>query len=338
MSLQVRGVVTLGNLKYEEHLLNVAVTLGILPEVNYAALSLPINEKVKVIIGEMAKLELNGGMGFEVVLTGKIQSVRRGMHELHVVLVDSGALLSTIRPCATFRNLNGREVIRALADAANVTATTINLDLPLAVYHVHQRRTAAEHIAYLASLTNCLSLIDSQGLLQVQSQPQKPADVVIQYKRELIAFTLSQRPIPQAHQVMIGNGPAGNPSAPNALRPSSHSLPADAQSPGINALWFPAPVLRTPTVARAASEAADSRAEAMAGLIRGRTFLLPKLRPGMTVEITGLPDGFSSNSWVLTRVIHLLQPETGGLTIFEGNQLSKGAVQRTIQSRTEMLL
>jgi hypothetical protein len=125
---------------------------------------------------------------------------------------------------------------------------------------------------------------------------------------------------------MAGNGPAGSADAPDALRPTTEALPGDAPKPGPEAVWSPAPVLRTPDAALTATKAATATTSAAVTRIQARCFLLPALRPGTVVEVQSLPDELSGGPWLVTRVVHRLKPDTGGLTGFEGVSAGSGGL------------
>ncbi len=322
MSLSPAAVVTLGNLAYESHAAQVTATLTALPGVDTFTAFLPPAARVDAAPGDDAKLELDGGEGPETVLTGKLRSIARGLRGTRVVVSDGGAELADFRPAATYEKQAAKEVVRALASDASVDIGSLDLDLPLAAYVAHQRRTAAEHVADLARLAGATAAFDAEGRLRVAPRPGRP-DIALRYGREFLDYEVRQRPGLQARLVAAGAGPAGSAEAPNALRPSLKPLPGGVPPPGPDAVWTAAPVLRTPKAALVASQAAEDEAAAAATSVRATCFLLPKLRPGTALEVQELPDGLPAGPWLLTRVVHRLTPAGGGTTHFEG--ISAGA-------------
>lgn len=324
MSLAPACSFVLGNLKYDTHASEISVTLGTLPCVNRFQVRLPAKARFDAAPGDPATLELDGGEGSARVITGEIAAVRRSVLRTDVVGADGGARLSALRSAATYEKQTTKNIIRSLAEDAGVEVGSLAVDLTLATYVAHQHRTGAEHIAYLAALEGAAAQMDGEGRLEVAAPPEGPADTALLYGREIIDVVSREQAPPAARHYAIGNGPAGSASAVDALRLSAKPLPEGADKPGAAAVWEPYPVLRTPSDAQKAGEALDAERAARSQRLTCRCFLLPKLRPGMVVEIQELPNGLSSGPWRLTRVRHQLHPESGGGTVFEACSAAGG--------------
>lgn len=317
MSLRPAATVVLGNLRYDAQLAAVSASLALLPGVNTFEATLPAGVKLTASTGDTASLELDGGEGAEAVLTGKIRRFHRRLMETVATGTDGGTELAAFRPRATYEKLSAADIIQSLASEAGVAVDAVDIDLPLPAYVAHQNRTAAEHIALLARLGGAMAIFDSQGKLQVKPLPSEP-EIALLHGREIIACEVRQHSAPSARRFVIGSGPAGSPSAPNALRPSAGFLPDDAPSAGADAIRTPSPLLRTPSAARTASAAASAVAQAEASRLSAHCFLLPALRPGQVAQIQSLPEGLPDGPWLITRVEHRFDPAVGGTTLFEG--------------------
>jgi hypothetical protein len=252
------------------------------------------------------------------VITGTLVSVRRGVREIEATVADGGAALGGLRPGKTFEKQSAADVIKGLAAEAGVDIDTVDIELPLAAYVAHQARTAAEHIAYLARLSGAWATFTPAGGLTVRAWPEDEPELALLYGREIIDYQVMDIPTAPAERVAVGIGPAGSADATDALRFSDEALPGGATSPGAAAVWQAHSILRTPKAATTATQAANGEVASGASRIRARCFLLPALRPGMVVEVQGLPDGLSSGPWAVTRVTHRLKPAFGGVTTFEG--------------------
>lgn len=323
--LHATASITLGSRRYETHASEVIVTLGMLPGVGSFRATLPARAEFGAVPGDDALLHLDGGEGGEDVLTGTVGMVRRGLLGVDVTGADAGALLGGTRSASTFEKQEGSKIARALISDAGADVGEIDIDLPLAVYVAHQGRTAAEHIASLASLAGCLALVDADGAVSVRPVPERP-QIALLYGREILSYQEISGAAPVAQQLTIGNGPAGSVDAPNALHPSFDRLPGSAASPGPSARWRSVPALRTASAASKGSEAATTSAAAASAGVRCRCFLLPALRPGAVVEIQSLPDGLSGGPWLVTRVRHRLHPSLGASTVFEGVTADAGGL------------
>ncbi|NTU48336.1 MAG: hypothetical protein HGA84_04950 [Syntrophobacteraceae bacterium] len=157
-----------------------------------------------------------------------------------------------------------------------------------------------------------------EGALAVVPAPGKDADVALLHGREFLTFEKRESPSPSVQQFAIGNGSAGAASSPEALKHSLGKIPDNAGPPGSDTVWQPSPVLRTPKSAMTASQGLNDRAAARTQVMRAGCFLLPALRPGMVVEIQELPGELGGSNWLLTRVIHRLDPRSGGRTQLQG--------------------
>ncbi len=318
MSLAPAATIILGNLKYDSHAADVEVTLSLLPGVNRFRAALPSGAKVTAAPGDDASLELDGGEGSAAVMKGKIRTLRKSLLATEALVTDAGAELAAFRPKATYEKQSAKDVINAVAGDRKVKTATVDIELPLAAFVAHQGRTGAEHIANLATFGGAIATVDANGALNVIPRPGPQPELALLYGREIVDYQVSSQAAPQVRRIAIGSGPAGSPDAPDALRPSASALPGDAPKPGGDAIWFPSPLLRTPKAASTASSAADAQAAAAATRVRARCFLLPKLRPGVVIEVQSLPDGLKGGPWMITQVTHRLKPGLGGMTTFEG--------------------
>jgi prophage tail gpP-like protein len=324
VSLAPSAAFTLGDLRYETHAAALTVTLALLPGVDGFRVTLAARADVRCTAGDRAVLDLDGGEGRVTVVTGKVRGVQRSLDAIEVWAADAGADLAAVRPAATYTGQAAADVIAALAGDAGVSVGARDIDVPLAAYAAHQGRTAAEHVAYLARLGGAVAAVDGDGTLTLRRRPTGPADAALLHGRELVSYRTRDWSGSSVRQVVIGNGPAGTTEAPDALRPTVERLPGDAPAPGAGAVWQAAAVLRTPGAATAATQAADIAAAAGARRLRALCFLVPALRPGMTVEIQSLPDGLDRGPWLLTRVTHRVPASGPGTTLLEAETASAG--------------
>ncbi len=330
MSLQPTGTITLGNLQYTTQASLVTATLTTLPGVNSATIALPSQVRFEAAAGDDGILELDSGdadgAGSATILTGKVRTVRRTALAIEVTIGDAGAELARLRPCATFEKSSASDVLRTLANDAGLDIDTIDVDLPLALYVADQSRTAAEHVGALARLGGALALVTGDGKLSVTGWPEGQAELALRYGRELSDYDVRDLPGPDSKMMAIGFGAAGSASAPDALRPTVGQLPDDAPSPGPDAIWKPSPALRVPKAAATASAGLQAIAGAYAKQARAKGFLMPKLRPGIVIEIQDVPDARSGDAWLITRVVHRLRPGRGGSTMFDAVTAAGGGL------------
>ncbi len=318
MSLAPALKLTLGNFLYESQVANIISYSVLLPGVNYARTLLPAEVEMSAELDDDGVLELDGGEGSDKILTGKIKSIHRGLVHTEVIVADASAELGSYRPAATYEKQNAKDVVKALASEVEVGVDTIDIDLPLAAYVAHQQRTAAEHIAYLAKLAGGFGRIGNDGKLRVTEFPEGQPEAALRYGREVITYEITNHTGSRGRAMMIGNGPAGSADAPNALRHTLEVLPSDAPTPGIEAVWKATPLLRTPGAALKASNGAAAEKAMYQQRLRAKCILLPKLQPGMVMEVQELPNEMASGPWMLVQVTHHFKAHRPGFTILEG--------------------
>jgi hypothetical protein len=318
MSLSPAVTVTLGNLRYTTQVAQVQVELNSLPGVGRFYVTLPDAVEMPAVPGDEVALSLDGGEGEELVLTGTVQQVQRGLWSTTVVGVDGGATLAKFRPAATYERQSAQQIIQALAREVNLSLGTVALEVPLAAYVASQQRSAAEHIAQLAALGGAIACFDADNALNIVSATISQPELALRYGRELLSYSVQTGAELSQEVALIGNGPAGSAAAPNALQPSLKSIPDNAPAAGLKAVRRSMALLRSPQVAQSASQAATQQAAQLTQQVTAQTFLLPALRPGTVLEVQDLPDGLSPGAWRLTRVQHRLDPLLGGFTLFEG--------------------
>ena len=305
----------LGNAQYDSHVTACRVVLGLLPHANYAVVTLPAGVEVAAAAGDDGALDAAGDGEMTRVLTGSVARIDRRFHTVTAILADAGRDLARTRAAATYQAQDSGQIISDLAGEAGVDSASVDAALPLVRYAVHQTMTAAEHIAHLAGLSGCLAHVDAEGRLAVVTRPSGQPDLALLYGREFVDYHVREGEPPQDQLVLIGNGPAGNPSEPGAARHTPEPLPASAPAPGTSTRYVPAPFLKTPSAVATSGQARNTTRAAASLSLTARCFLLPHLRPGLVVQVQGLPDGIPAGPWLVTGVQHRVQPLVAGQTI-----------------------
>jgi len=321
MSLAPKASIVLGSEQFDTHVQHVTAQLAALPGIGSFRAVFPALTQLSATAGDDASLDLDGGEGSERVLTGVVRVVRRGIRQTEVIVADASFALAELRPATTYRNQSADDVIKALASDAGLTVQA-DVGLPMAAYVADQRRSAAQHIAMLATLGGALARVNGEGELEVNRPIAAMPDMALKYGREIVACDISSGAAPAAKRIRTGSGPAGSAMAPNALRPTKDPLPSGAADPGNDAIWTPSAILRTPAAAGTAGASGDVAAASAATRIRATAFLIPALRPGLVVDVQDLPGAMSGGPWMLTRVTHTLDARQGGRTVFEGEEAS----------------
>jgi len=311
--------VILGNLKYDSHVAAIQVFRHMLPAANRARILFPAKVAIESAPDDHAEVTLNAGDGAVAVMTGMVQSIERGPYHTVVNLTDGGHELGRYRPAATFEKQNAANVARTLASDLNIAIGDDAIDLSLPLYAAHQKRTAAEHIAYLAKLSDGFALIDGKGALQIKNWSDGPADAAIKYGRDLIDFSfIKNRSLPSV--APVGNGPSGSVDAPEALRQDSRPLPESIPEPGQDVVWQPHLVLRTPAAVQTAQSGVSRERNQRMGDARLVALLRPDFEPGMTLEIQDIPSGDVGSNWVVTHLVHEVAQRSFSRTVMQARE------------------
>jgi len=315
----------LGRFKYDSHVIKTRVSLGLLPHINRVEISLPGNVEMTAATGDEASLEMLSDGEMIRVLTGKIAFIQNRLESTQVLLADAAYDLAQTRSLATYTQQDAGKVIRNLANDAGINSQLIDADLPLASYVAHQNATAAEHITQLTALSGCIALISAEGELNVIKRPAGQADSALLYGREFIQYHATENARPRDQFVLAGNGPAGSPSEPGALRHSNKLLPASAPAPDISNRHIPQSLLKTPTAAVSAAQSVNAARAASTMELQADCILLPQLLPGQVIQVQGLRDEIPQGPWLLTSVSHYLQGRDSGKTRINAELADLGA-------------
>jgi hypothetical protein len=311
--------VILGNLKYDSHVAALQVSRHMLPAANLARILFPAEVAIQAAPDDNAEVSLNAGDGATTVITGIVKSVERKPYHTVVNVTDGGHELGRYRPAATFEKQNAANVARSLASDLNISVASAAIDLSLPMYAAHQKRTAAEHIAYLAKLSDGFAMVDGQGALQIKKWSDGPADAAIKYGRDLIDFSFfKNRPLPSL--APIGNGPAGSVDAPEALRQDRSPLPESIPQPGADLVWQPQPVLRTPAAVQTAQSGLSRDRNQQVGEARLVTLLRPDFEPGMTLEIQDIPSDDVGTNWAVMHLVHEVAQGSYACTVIQARE------------------
>ncbi|ASR54782.1 hypothetical protein [Cellulomonas sp. PSBB021] len=313
MTLATGATVTLDDLRYTVQIRSVAAELVLLPGVNRAEVAIAAGVDVPAAAGARASVELDGGDGTAVVLTGTVDHVERTTSGAVVVVTDAGAALAATRPSETYNGLTGVQVVGKLADLASADTGQVAALTQTAAYVADARRTAAEHVAAIAHRSDAVAAVDAEGRVTVVAWPVGVATAAMRLDREFTSFTTSAH-TPAHEFTPVGAGGSGAAQAPDAWVPSTDPL-TGADEPDGTRTWSPAPVLRTRSDVDLAARGESSRRGAATARMRATCWLQPARRPGDVVRIDETTDPAQSGPWLLTTVRHELAPGVARTTL-----------------------
>lgn len=313
--LSFGATATIGSLRYDAGIAQVRIVQSLGPGVGSARISLPRDLRADAVPGDEVEVALVGEIETpSTVFTGTVLAVRRGLDQTTVHCGDASAALAAARSGSTFEQQRVSAIITALAEEAGVRTGSVEVDLDLVRYTADQGRTAWEHISRLADWAGALATTTADGYVEVRPAPSPPAAVALRYGREIAELgVLVAAPTPAL--VWTGNGPAGNASDVRAPLQTTGTLPESAPGPDTHTIRVPAAALRTPAGAESAAKSYGRRNGAPR--LRAACWLVPQVRPGVTVQITDAPTPQSSGPWLITRVTHVVGPGPTGRTALE---------------------
>lgn len=279
------------------------------PQFDRLLVSFPAEAPIEAAPDDPVSLVLDGGEGEETVFTGTIASIRRGLET--ILVVASGALgqMARYRPAETFENVSAGTVIRNLADGAGVATGDIADGVMLRYYAADPSRNAAEHAWRVAAWSGAMLATTPEGELAATIVDATTAEVALRYGRELTGFRIEESATPHAVTI-AGESGASDASSPDALRPTDDFYAGSRpDGPGFETEWGWEPALRTAEAAASASAARRRQLSAAQRSGRLDAFLVPKLRPGVVIEVQDLPNGLASGPYWLETVRHRIGPE-----------------------------
>lgn len=311
--------VILGNLRYDTHVSALQVSHSLLPAVNTTRILFPATVTINAELNEQAEVTIDTGEGALKVLNGKIQSIEYHPYQTIVTLCDGSYDLSQYHPNETFEKQNSAAIAQSLAADVNLSVDNNDIDLSIPLYAAHQKRTAAEHIANLAKLSDGFALVNGDGKLSIKNWSEGPADVAIKHGRDLIDFNFSKR---RSAPVIapIGNGPSGSADAPDALRMANSQLPESVPEPGQDIIWQPHLMLRTPSAVQTAQTGLARERNQQSGQAHLVALLRPDFTPGMVLEIQDIPAVNVADKWVLIHVTHEIAQNKYARTVIKARE------------------
>ncbi|GEA84382.1 MAG: hypothetical protein NVV70_06180 [Cellulomonas sp.] len=313
MTLTTGATVTLDDLQYTVQIRSVAAELVLLPGVNRVEVAIAAGVDVPASTGARASVELDGGDGAAVVITGTVDHVAHTTTGAVVVVTDAGAALAAARPAETYNGLTGVQVVGKLADLASADTGPVAALTQTAAYVADPRRTAAEHVAAIAARSDAVAVVDAEGRVTVVAWPVGVPTAAMRLDREFTSFTTSNH-TPGHDFTPVGAGGSGAALSPDVWVPSTEAV-TGADDPDGSRTWTPDPVLRTRTDVDLAARGATSRRAASTARMRATCWLQPARRPGDVVRIDETTDSAQAGPWLLTSVRHELAPRLARTTL-----------------------
>ena len=301
---------TIGSQQWTEQLLALDLSLQVAPLVDVLSVRLPAAAPLSGGPGAPAQLRLDSGEAAADVFTGKVVSVRRELDATVVRAVDAGGELARVRPAITFQNVTAATLIGDLCGEAGLETGALDDGPTLAFYVADPSRSAWEHIARVGAWGGVVARVSAANAVTATIVNAAEPELALRYGRELLSFEVDSREEVYKSFVVAGEAGAGAVDSPDALRPTTDFFAGNRpDGPSARSRWSWEPALRT--VPAAATAGAALQRAYRSSLERGRfeAFLLPRLRPGLVIEVQDLPEGMARGPHWLYSVRHQVGPD-----------------------------
>jgi phage protein D len=289
----------------EAALVRLRIDLGLDGAHDQAALQLwPRSKFADAASGATLQIELGERDDEEPVFSGEIDARRLQPQSVWLEGLAATVALSREHKSQSYQDQSVADIVRDLAGSIGIDQ--VQADLRLNAYHVDNRRSVWSHLRVLAGLVGADLASAADGGLRFLPAAGALLPVTLRYGAELLDWDLALGSAPQPAEV------AAYGSASESGDQRWHWLAHDPVGAGAAATRLPA-ALATRDGAQAIADALQKRAEraASAGslLLQGQ----PKLRPGDTVKLSGLP-GADPGALRVRAVRHSFDARSGFLT------------------------
>ena len=326
-------VLTMGSQQWTTQVLRVEVALQAAPGINVLRADLPSAAPFSAVAGDPAALTLNDGQSGSQVFSGSIDSVRRSDTEIHVTALDAGGVLSRVRPSAKYEHVTPGTVIRALAADAGVQAGRLENGSELSFYVAHPGLTAWDHIHRVSAWLGALVSVSASNQVESVLVQAKHADLAFRYGREILQLDRIATAAPIQSFTVAGESGAGSTSGPDAGRPSTDLYNGNSpEGPSAIARREWQPVLRTVSAAAAAGTARARAYAAFRDSGKFRAILQPALRPGVVIEIQGVPAGLPRGPMWIWRAQHVVTADSATTTAWFASGGAAGSAKALLGS------
>jgi phage protein D len=245
----------------------------------------------------------------ELVFTGTVASVERGLAAVTVVCLGNTAALMRARGDEAFLNQSAGRVVRALASESGVPTGVVKDGIDLPVYLVDSASSHFDHCSRLARRSGFDLYTTVGGELTFAEFAVFFADHTFRYGADLLGLRLERAPAPLGAKV-VPESPSSKAGDDTTSWLSRDSEPFTASAGGEPATLLADPLLRS-------KEAADSTAASLTRLrardaTTGEVALIgsPAVALGDAISFEGVPGG-AGGVYQVTAVRHRLDRQRG---------------------------
>lgn len=315
MMLKPSYFVTLDQDSLSQDTLGPLVALEVLRCKNGAAdeaiFTLGLTPPLDLAQGGAVTVKLGWDGATELVFTGVIDAVERGIGKMQVSCVGNQMKLMKSRVDQPFINQAAGQVVQALAGDAGVATDRVEDGIDLPGYLADSASSVYEHCLLLARNCGFDLYATEQGKLVFAGFSVASADHTLRYGEHIVAASVEQS-TPLDEVSVVPEGPASSAGDETACWLVKSPVPhKGAAGGGAVSVLLSAPLLRTKDAAQSAADArlARSKRDAVSGFVE--LMGSPGIKLGQTVALEGVPDSGADGLYQVMAVRHRLDRQRG---------------------------
>lgn len=253
------------------------------------------------------------------VMVGGVVSVAPGLTTSRVVGHSAAETLLHTFVDKTYESKTAAQIVRDLADQAEVDVATADDGITFPAYVIDGRRNLYRHMRDLADLSGFDLYLNADNELVFEKFTGGNTIHVFEYAKHIVALEVLHT-IPSAAQVEAwGESPGGGPEEAWAWLTKDFSGSKGTAGSGEPKFLLERPALRTGAAARTAAGAAQTRIQRRS--IRGRLLISgrPEVKLGDAIRLRDVPEENLNQTFQVRSVTHRLS-KRGGFTTTVGFQ------------------
>ncbi len=315
---------TVGNALYDTQCVAIRLRRTCLPAVDRLEVAFPANVDFSGALDDDCSLDIDGGEGSETVFSGKLTRIEHSLRGLTLTMLNDGLTLSRFRPYCSLEGVTTVDVIDTMCSDVNVTSDISIPPLALALYVCEGRRSAAQEISRLASLSGGRVSFSGDGACAVWEAKSGNARIALLFGREITGVHTSAISPDTTVIEVVGEG-AGAPSTPDG-RIVAGNFAGISSPPSIGNRRVAQPLVRTTSDASSVAEAFTDLRDSRLAPVRFTTWLTPAIAPGVIVELQEMPSYCPLESCCITQAVLTIDARKGAwCDVWAHGEASAGA-------------
>lgn len=277
-----------------------------------------------VALGDSLSVQLGYADQLSPVYSGKIARILARQDGSVQLTLDNGALtLARLRQNTSFEQQTLSGVVNTLLSDAGITPGTIDTGVNFPFLAIDDRQSLWQWISTLAAYSACHAWVDNAGSVHVKAGG-GPATASFSYGNDILSLHHSQA-TPQAGKItVIGEGAAGSQGSQawSWLSKKTSGISAQQGSSGgqhqQSQRQQSQPALRNVSAAQSSARFWQQQLSAQATRILLSVPGNAALAVGVTISVSGCPQGRGDGDYLVTRVRHVYEKKQGFISHIEG--------------------